>query len=91
MLWSSWSKMSPDEFKQCRSTLGLTQTELARLLRCGRRTIVNYESGFRPVPGPVSVVLDMLCNDFNPMAEHDAVARGDFAPKWAHDIYGSKA
>ena len=67
--------MTPTEAKQCRHTLGLTQTELARLLRLkdakgnGHRTVRNWEKGVHPVTGPVSLILDMLCNDFDPMAE----------------------
>ena len=65
--------MTPTEFAQCRRTLGLTQSELARLLRLagsGARSIRHYEAGTKPVPGPVSVVLDILANDFDPVAEH---------------------
>ena len=71
--------MSPLELKRCRKTLGLSQSGLARLLRLsednGDRTVRRWEAGEIEVTGPVSLVLDILTNDYDPIAEIDHTAR----------------
>ena len=53
--------MTPATFKSIRKSYNLTQTQLARLLRIEDiRTIRRYETGERPVSGPVSVVMELL-------------------------------
>ena len=58
--------MTPSEFHAIRTRAGLTQSELARLLRIEDiRTIRRYEAapetrGHRPVSGPVSLLMEML-------------------------------
>ncbi len=53
--------MTPSTFKSIRKSYNLTQTQLARLLRIEDiRTIRRYETGERPVSGPVSVVMELL-------------------------------
>ena len=53
--------MTPAEIKSIRERAGLTQDQLARLLRLSdSRTIRRYEDGSRSVSGPVSIILEML-------------------------------
>lgn len=53
--------MTPTELKSIRERAGLTQDQLARLLRLSdSRTIRRYEDGSRSVSGPVSIILEML-------------------------------
>ena len=65
--------MTPAEVKRCRQTLGLSQRGLARLLRLsednGDRIIRRWEAGEVEITGPASLVLDMLCNDVDPVGE----------------------
>ncbi len=58
--------MTPAQFKSIRKSYNLTQTQLARLLRIEDiRTIRRYETGERPVSGPVSVLM-VLVEEFGP-------------------------
>ena len=41
--------MTPQQFKDLRKSLGLTQTGMAMALRSTRRTINRYESGAIPI------------------------------------------
>ncbi len=53
--------MTPTEVKAIRTAAGLTQTELARLLRISDiRTIRRWEQGDVPVSGPASIILELL-------------------------------
>lgn len=53
--------MTPAELKSIRQRHGLTQSELAALLRISDiRTIRRWETGDRPVSGPASVVLELM-------------------------------
>lgn len=53
--------MTPTEIKSIRERFGLTQSELARMLRISDiRTIRRWEQGDVPVPGPASVVLELM-------------------------------
>ena len=53
--------MTPAEVKSIRERAGLTQTELARLLRISDiRTIRRWEQGDVPVSGPASIILELI-------------------------------
>lgn len=55
--------MRPERVKSIREGLGLTQVDLGTLLRLGpngKRTVIRWEQGDTPVPGPVSVALEAL-------------------------------
>ncbi|MFO1091590.1 MAG: hypothetical protein U1E46_18595 [Hyphomicrobiales bacterium] len=54
------------ELRAARHLLQITQEDLARLLRIGpngARTIRRYENFYQPVPGPVSVCVEMLIDE----------------------------
>ena len=55
-------RVTPQAFKRIRTDrLGLTQSQLATLLRIqDGRTIRNWESGRRPISGPVSYLMELL-------------------------------
>lgn len=53
--------MTPSEFKAIRLRAGLTQSQLADKLRISdKRTIRYWESGERPISGPVSLLMEQL-------------------------------
>ena len=53
--------MTPTQFKAIRQGAGLTQTELADLLRMSdRRTIRHWEKGTRAISGPVSILMELI-------------------------------
>ncbi len=53
--------MTPTTFKAIRERAGLTQSGLAAFLRISdRRTIRYWETGERPVSGPVSFLMELL-------------------------------
>ncbi len=53
--------MTPATFKAIRERAGLTQSGLAAFLRISdRRTIRYWETGERPVSGPVSLLMELL-------------------------------
>jgi len=55
--------MTPDQIRQVRRALGLSQAELAKVLRMSPdsgRTIRRWESGETPITGPASLALEML-------------------------------
>lgn len=53
--------MTPTEIKSIRERAGLTQDQLARLLRLSdSRAIRRYENGSRSISGPVAIILEML-------------------------------
>jgi repressor LexA len=52
--------MKPQDLKQARQALGLTQEELAQKLRTTRMTITRYECGTRRIPGMVDVLIKQL-------------------------------
>lgn len=53
--------MTPGQFKSIRERAGLTQGQLADILRLSdSRTIRRYEDGSRAVSGPVSILMEML-------------------------------
>jgi DNA-binding transcriptional regulator YiaG len=53
--------MTPTEFKSIRLRAGLTQSQLADRLRISdKRTIRYWETGERPISGPVSLLMEQL-------------------------------
>lgn len=53
--------MTPTELKSIRERAGLTQDQLACLLRLSdSRTIRRYEDGSRSVSGPISILLELI-------------------------------
>lgn len=53
--------MSPADFKAIRKRAGLTQRQLATVLRIeDARTVRRYEAGDRAVSGPVSLLMELL-------------------------------
>jgi DNA-binding transcriptional regulator YiaG len=53
--------MTPATIKAIRTRAGLTQSQLAALLRISDlRTVRRWESGDVPVSGPASIVLELL-------------------------------
>lgn len=56
--------MTPAEFKAIRERYGLTQTELARVLRISDiRTIRRWEQGERAISGPVQIIMELMDAD----------------------------
>lgn len=56
--------MSPSEIKAIRQRYGLSQTELAALLRVSDlRTVRRWETGEVPVSGPASIILELMDAD----------------------------
>jgi DNA-binding transcriptional regulator YiaG len=64
--------MHPDDVRNARQSLGLTQSEFASLLelegKYGKDTVRSWESGKRPISGPARVAIRLL------------LERGGFAP-----------
>jgi DNA-binding transcriptional regulator YiaG len=55
--------MTPTRVVAIRTEAGLTQTELAELLRMSdRRTVRRWEKGEVPVTGPASILLELLAS-----------------------------
>jgi DNA-binding transcriptional regulator YiaG len=53
--------MTPSEAKRIRKDNGLSQTEMAHVLRIGDiRTIRRWETGERPVSGPASILYELF-------------------------------
>ena len=53
--------MTPSTFQRIRSNLGMTQTQLAAVLRIEDiRTIRRWERGERAISGPVSLLMELL-------------------------------
>lgn len=53
--------MTPATIKSIRQRAGLTQDQLARLLRLSdSRAIRRYEDGSRSISGPIAIILEML-------------------------------
>lgn len=53
--------MTPIEVKATRQRFGLSQSELAGLLRISDlRTIRRWETGEVPVSGPASIILELM-------------------------------
>jgi DNA-binding XRE family transcriptional regulator len=52
--------MEPNDLRQMRKSLGLTQTQLGKELGISRRQIVEWETGKRPIRRMVDLALRML-------------------------------
>jgi DNA-binding transcriptional regulator YiaG len=53
--------MTPGRIRLLRHTTGLSQRELARVLRLAdRRTVQRWEAGEIAPPGPVTVLLELI-------------------------------
>ncbi|MCW5615839.1 MAG: helix-turn-helix domain-containing protein [Rhodocyclaceae bacterium] len=53
--------MTPDELRAIRNQFGLSQSELAALLKVSDgRTVRRWEAGDRDIPGPAIVLLRLL-------------------------------
>lgn len=57
--------MTPAALDVAMRTLGLSNEGLAHLLGITERTIRNWQSGFRPVPGAVAILLDIVLHHPN--------------------------
>jgi DNA-binding transcriptional regulator YiaG len=58
--------MTKAEFHAVRKRLGLTQTQLAEMLKLGkggRRTIGRWESGEVPISGPAAVAVTLMLKE----------------------------
>ena len=56
--------MTPEQLKSIRERAGMTQAQLAKLLRLempnGPRTVRHWEKGTRNPSGPVRVLMEMI-------------------------------
>lgn len=52
--------MTPTQFRQALTDLGLTEPSAARLMQCSIGAIAQWKAGKRRIPGPVCVLLGML-------------------------------
>jgi DNA-binding transcriptional regulator YiaG len=59
-----FAAMSPEDVKEARAKLGLTQAELADALELegnfGKDTVRNWERGKRPISGPARVAIRLM-------------------------------
>jgi len=56
--------LSPTEITAIRKRYGLSQSELAAVLRISDlRTIRRWEKGEVPISGPASIVLELMASD----------------------------
>lgn len=51
--------MTPTQFQTIREKLALNQTELAEMLDTNQSSVCRYESGKRPIPGPVAKLMTL--------------------------------
>jgi transcriptional regulator with XRE-family HTH domain len=62
-------RLTARELRAARMLMGLTQRELAQVLRLGRhgdRAVRRYENGESMVPGPVSALVELLIDERRP-------------------------
>lgn len=52
--------MTSEQFKTTRKAFGASQAHFAHILRISRRQIIRYETGESDIPGPVSVLLEIM-------------------------------
>jgi len=63
---------TPAQFKAARKAQGLTQSEMAEIMRLpnpaltGYETIGRWENGKRRIPGPALVVMEWIANGWRP-------------------------
>ena len=72
------TEMTPDEFRQLRRQLGLTQEQLARRLDVTLNTVQNWESGRRKIGGPIALLMRMLVERGN--ANRVQAEQGEVVP-----------
>lgn len=58
-----------EEIKTIRKNLGLTQGAFATLLRCSRPTIERWERSKEPIKGPIVLLLHMMNNHADEVAD----------------------
>ena len=63
LVWSAVSQMTPQQFREARRELGLSQIKLAKALQVTERTVRRYEYGEVEIPGPVEVLIDLWLSD----------------------------
>ncbi|WP_374307777.1 helix-turn-helix domain-containing protein [Dongia sp.] len=63
--------MTPEQLKMARQEMGLTQQQMAFILKSDVSDVQGWESGACQVPGPVHVAIFLLehCCDINPQAD----------------------
>lgn len=65
--------MTPAELLAIRSRYGLSQSEMARILRVSDlRTVRRWEKGERAISGPASIVLELMASGELPQRYWDA-------------------
>lgn len=52
--------MTPEEFRDIRTALGMSQSALGRQLDCHRNTVAAWELGQRPIPSVVAQLVPLL-------------------------------
>lgn len=52
--------LTPEQMTSCRYALGLGAKRMGNLLGVDERTIRRWESGERHIPGPVSILVDII-------------------------------
>ena len=57
--WYSLS-MTGKELRQIRKRLGLSQSQLAKVMETTVTSVARWERGERPISGPVSVLVKLL-------------------------------
>lgn len=53
-------EMTAQKFQLIRSKCNLSQAEMARALKVSTSSVVKWESGKRPIPGPVSILMNII-------------------------------
>jgi len=69
MTTQEFRAMNPNEVRDARLALRLTQHELAVLLRMGgdgKRSVRRWEAGIREISGPASVAIEALLTGWRP-------------------------
>ncbi len=62
-------EMTPEEFRELRQRLGLSQEKMARRLDVGLNSVQRWEGGTRKISGPVAILMRML------VAQHEGEAK----------------
>lgn len=52
--------MTGKRFKQIRRKLGLSQSQLAKLLGVWPNTVAHWDRGDKPIPGPIELCMKLL-------------------------------
>ena len=58
--------MTPQEFKEARIKLGLSQGNLGQLMKTTDRSVRRWENGDREIPGPVIVLMQAYLDGYRP-------------------------